>query len=405
MNLSTVNIDAKELQDEYGLPLYVYDGNKVIEQYNRLVTAFDTDKLEIHYACKANANNHILKLLHQLGADLDIVSLNEARLASMCGFKTHQIHFTPNGAPFSEYAQALDAGYGLSVDSLPIIEKIAKEFPGTSLCIRINPKVYGGAHQKIAVGHEQSKFGLSLDYIPRIVELQHEKRIKVVGLHFHAGSDIHNLNTIQKGAEVLLDTASKFTEYLQYLDFGGGFKVPYSPQQKSIDINEIGQWISQKVADFDKKYATNLKIYIEPGKFLLSEAGYFLAAVSQVKTTHGIKFAYLQAGFNHFMRPMYYNANHYISQLSNPQGVKEMYNIVGYLCETDTFASERLLPQISVGDILCFHNAGAYAYSMASNYNLRERPAEVMVLDGKVKLIQNREVFQDLIRSQVWENQ
>lgn len=404
MNLSSATTRQLllDIASEYGLPLYVYDGNKIETQYDRLVHAFETDKLEIHYACKANTNNQILKLLHRKGAKLDIVSLNEAKLALKCGYKASEIHFTPNGAPFEEYAQALKDGYSLSVDSLPIIERIADEYPGAELCIRINPKVYGGAHQKIAVGHKESKFGLSLDYTDHLLHLQNEGRIKVAGLHIHAGSDIYNLKTIRKGAKVLLKTAERFTEHLEYLDFGGGFKVPYAPDDERINITEIGRWITKKVKEFDEIHGTQLKVKIEPGKYLVSEAGLFLARVSQLKDTHGIKFAYLQAGFNHFIRPMYYNASHYITQLSNYRGVHEMYNIVGYLCETDTFASARSLPKIKVGDILCFHNAGAYAFTMASNYNLRERPAEVLVHNKDVKLIQKREEFQDLINGQVW---
>lgn len=407
MNLSKVNssIDWKDLVKEFKLPLYVYDANKIEEQFESLKAAFPTDKLQIHYACKANSNNQVIKILKSKGAKLDTVSWNETRLGKACGYSPKDIHFTPNGAPFEEYENAIKEGYSLSVDSLPIINEIAEKYPGQELCIRLNPNLMAGGHQKISVGHKLSKFGLSTEHIQSVVDLHQKSKIKVTGLHIHTGSDIADIDAYRHAVKILLENAVLFKDQLKYLDFGGGFKVPYSPGEKSIDIQSIGQWITQKVEDFDHRHGTDLKIYIEPGKYLVSEAGYFLTSVSQVRETHGTKFAYLKAGFNHFIRPMYYDAEHHISQLSNPQGVKELYNIVGYLCETDTFASNRWLPEIRVGDILAFHNAGAYAYIMASNYNLRERPSEILLQDGNVKIIQKREDFQDLIRGQIWDNQ
>ena len=392
----------KALQKEFGFPLYVYDAEKIKEQFHKIRAAFQTANLSVHYACKANSNIQILKILKEQGAEVDIVSTNEGKLAQLAGFSPQEIHYTPNGVAITEYYEAISRGYNISVDNLDIMKQIAKYQPGYALCVRINPSVKAGGHDKISVGHKRSKFGLPVSQLEEVLPLHQSGAIQVKGLHIHTGSDIKNVEAIKKAAKVLLEKAAPFSAQLEFLDFGGGFKVAYQESEKDAEIGEIAQWLQKEIDIFDRTHQTKLKMVIEPGKFLVSEAGYFLTEVTQIKNVYGTRFVYLNAGFNHFIRPMYYDAYHHISNLSNPQGPTEKVDVVGFLCENDTFAKDRFIPKVHVGDILCFHNAGAYSYTMSSGYNLRERPAEVLIEGKNVKIIQKRQVFEDLINGQVF---
>ncbi|NBB88329.1 MAG: diaminopimelate decarboxylase [Bacteroidetes bacterium] len=388
--------------DLYGYPLYVYDGNLILNQYDKLKSAFAGHPNRIHYACKANSNLHILKLLAERGSHLDVVSVNEGRIGELAGFSPKKIHFTPNGVSIQECLDAIDRGYSLSLDHIESIKKLSKKIPGIQLCIRINPAVKAGGHEKISVGHDTSKFGLSLDQLPEVIELQKSEAIRVVGMHIHTGSDIGDVEAIKKGAQVLMREAKAFSKTIEYLDFGGGFKVSYFEDDSKTDVDAIGSWLSGQMKAFEKYCGHPIQLVLEPGKFLVSAAGYFLAEVSQIKINYGTHFAFVNAGFNHFMRPMYYEAQHRISVLnSKTRYEKKTYDVVGYLCETDTFARNRNLPRLREGDVLVFHNAGAYSFSMASQYNMRLRPAEVLMLDGASYLIRAREQFSDLLIRQV----
>ncbi len=386
----------------FGYPLYIYDGNAIQAQFDVLKHSLRNHQHQIRYACKANSNLYILQLLEQRGAHLDIVSLNEGGLGEMAGFPPERIHFTPNGVSLAECEAAISRGYSLSLDHIPSIRALAERHPGLKICLRINPRVNAGGHYKISVGHSTSKFGLAIDQISEVRAMQSEGLIQIIGMHIHTGSDIGDVEALKKGADMLFREAAKCKDSLQYLDFGGGFKVAYSETDSATDIEEIGQWLSRKMSDFERKHDLNLQLVVEPGKFLLSSAGYFLSEVSQLKTTYGTHFAHINSGFNHFIRPMYYEANHHITALGPTEDRPlRKYNIVGYLCETDTFAEQRQLPKLQVGDILAIHNAGAYSFCMASQYNQRLRPAEVLLLDGRAHLIREREVFSDLLVRQV----
>ena len=386
----------------FGYPLYIYDGNRILDQYEKLKAAFAGHPTKIHYACKANSNLHILKLLAEKGAHLDVVSVNEGRIGELAGFPSEKIHFTPNGVAIQECFDAIERGYSLSLDHIESIRELSKKIPGIQLCIRINPAVKAGGNEKISVGHDASKFGLSPDQLSEVMELQKINAIQVVGMHIHTGSDIGDVEAIKKGAQVLIREAKAFSETIEYLDFGGGFKIPYFDDDSKTDVDAIGAWLVNQMKSFENYCGHSVQLVLEPGKFLVSEAGYFLAEVSQIKTTYGTHFAHINAGFNHFIRPMYYEAEHNISVLGSKKGhSKKCYEVVGYLCETDTFARDRILPKLNEGDVLVFHNAGAYSFSMASQYNMRLRPAEVLMLNGESYLIREREKFSDLLIRQV----
>lgn len=393
--------DLLSITHTFGSPVYVYDANKISSQYERLTKAFAAvPSLRINYAMKALSNVSILKLMRKLGAGLDTVSIQEVKLGLHAGFAPEQIIFTPNGVSMEEIEEAASLGVQLNIDSLSILEQFGSKHPQVPVCIRINPHVMAGGNSNISVGHIDSKFGISIHQIPHILRIVENTKMHINGIHMHTGSDILDIDVFLYAAEILFDTAKHFRE-LKFIDFGSGFKVPYKEGDIQTDIEELGERLGQRFLEFCKLYGRNLTLAFEPGKFLVSEVGFFLVKVNVVKQTTSTVFAQIDSGFNHLIRPMFYGATHFIENISNPEGKKRFYSVVGYICETDTFASNRQIAEISEGDILCFRNAGAYCYTMASNYNSRPRPAEVLWIDGQAKLIRKAETFEDLLRNQV----
>ena len=393
--------DLLSIAHTYGSPVYVYDANKISAQYERLTKAFAAvPSLRINYAMKALSNVSILKLMRKLGAGLDTVSIQEVKLGLYAGFAPEQIIFTPNGVSMEEIEEAASLGVQLNIDNLSILEQFGSKHPQVPVCIRINPHVMAGGNSKISVGHIDSKFGISIHQIPHILRIVENTKMHINGIHMHTGSDILDIDVFLYAAEILFDAAKHFRE-LKFIDFGSGFKVPYKEGDIQTDIEELGEKLSQRFLEFCKLYGRNLTLAFEPGKFLVSEAGFFLVKVNVVKQTTSTVFAQIDSGFNHLIRPMFYGATHFIENISNPEGKKRFYSVVGYICETDTFASNRQIAEISEGDILCFRNAGAYCYTMASNYNSRPRPAEVLWIDGQAKLIRKAETLEDLLHNQV----
>lgn len=389
------------IAEEYGDPLYVYDSSKIISQHRRLKNAFSgVPKLQINYAAKALSNISILRLMNSLGTGLDTVSIQEVRLGLMAGFEPESIIFTPNGVSLEEIQEAAGLGVRINIDNLSILEQFGTSHPDVPVCIRINPHVMAGGNTKISVGHIDSKFGISIHQIPLLLRIVDNTNMTINGIHMHTGSDILDIDVFLYASEILFETAKNFPE-LEFLDFGSGFKVPYKANDIETNIEELGEKLTHRFNSFCKDYGRELTLAFEPGKFLVSEAGYFLAKVNVVKQTTSTVFASVDSGFNHLIRPMFYGATHEIINISNPKGRERYYSVVGYICETDTFANNKRIKEISEGDILCFRNAGAYCFTMASNYNSRFRPAEVLWHKGKAILIRKRETFDDLIRNQV----
>lgn len=389
------------LAAEFGCPLYVYDAEKIQSQYTRLTNAFSKVKsLRIHYAVKALSNISVLKLLRQLHSGLDTVSIQEVQLGLMAGFAPHDIIYTPNGVSMEEIEEVAAMGVQINIDNLSILEQFGAKHPDTPVCIRINPHVMAGGNSNISVGHIDSKFGISIHQMPHLLRIVENTKMHINGIHMHTGSDILDIEVFLYAAEILFEAATHFKE-LEFLDFGSGFKVPYKKDDIETDVEELGKKLTRRFNEFCKEYGRELTLAFEPGKFLVSEAGYFLAKVNVVKQTTSTVFAGVDSGFNHLIRPMLYGSQHHIENISNQKGKERFYSVVGYICETDTFASNRKIAEITEGDILCFRNAGAYCFSMASNYNSRTRPAEVLWHNGKGHLIRQRETFDDIIRNQV----
>ncbi|MDO5106055.1 diaminopimelate decarboxylase [Capnocytophaga sp.] len=393
--------DLLSISTEFGCPVYVYDAEKISAQYQRLTSAFaKVPHLRINYAVKALSNISVLKLLRNLGSGLDTVSIEEVKLGLLAGFQPQQIIFTPNGVSFEELEEAAALGVQINIDNLSFLEHFGSKYPNVPVCIRINPHVMAGGNSNISVGHIDSKFGISIHQIPHILRIVKNTKMHINGIHMHTGSDILDIDVFLYAAEILFDTAKHFNG-LEFLDFGSGFKVPYKENDIQTNIEELGERLSERFLAFCKEYGSDLTLAFEPGKFLVSEAGFFLVKVNVVKQTTSTVFAGVDSGFNHLIRTMLYGATHQIENISNPDGKKRFYSVVGYICETDTFASNRQISEISEGDILCFKNAGAYCYTMSSNYNSRLRPAEVLWHQGKAHLIRKAETFDDLIKNQV----
>jgi diaminopimelate decarboxylase len=389
------------LTEKYGSPLYVYDADVITSQYNRLIDAFSSvNSLKLNYAVKANSNISILKLFKKLNSGIDTVSIQEVRLGLKAGFNPEDIIFTPNGVSLQEIETAAKLGVQINIDNLSILEQFGHHFPTIPVCIRINPHIMAGGNSKISVGHIDSKFGISIHQAPHIMRVVENTGMHINGIHMHTGSDILDIDTFLRATEILFNTAKEFKN-LDFIDLGSGFKVPYKEGDISTNIEELGEKLSVEFNRFCKNYGKELTLMFEPGKFLVSEAGSFLVHVNVVKQTTSTVFASVDSGFNHLARPMMYDSYHHIHNISNPTGRERYYSVVGYICETDTFGSNRRISEIREGDVLCFNNAGAYCFSMSSNYNSRFKPAEVLVYKENDYLIRKQENFDDLLRNQI----
>tara|TARA_X000000368_G_scaffold314823_1_gene252391 strand:+ start:23 stop:1231 length:1209 start_codon:yes stop_codon:yes gene_type:complete len=390
-----------KISKKFKSPIYVYDGEKIKNQYNRLKKAFSgIKKLKINYACKALSNISILNFIRKLGSGLDTVSIQEVELGIKAGYNPENIIYTPNGVSIEEIENVSKMGAQINIDNLSILEQFGAKFPKTPVCIRINPHIMAGGNSNISVGHIDSKFGISVHQIPHVLRIVKNTSMRINGIHMHTGSDILDVDVFIHAAEILFNTALKFKN-LEFIDFGSGFKVPYKTGDIETNIEELGEKLSIRFNDFCKKYGKNLELAFEPGKFLVSSAGYFLTKVNAIKQTTSTVFAQVDSGFNHLIRPMFYGSHHEITNISNPKGQNRFYTVVGYICETDTFGNNRRISEISEGDVLAFKNTGAYCFTMSSNYNSRYKPAEVLFYNNKEHLIRKKENMVDILNNQI----
>ncbi|MBX2964970.1 MAG: diaminopimelate decarboxylase [Cyclobacteriaceae bacterium] len=395
------NVKALDIAEQFGTPVYVYDANKILHQLNTLKTAFADVDVKIKYAVKALSNLSILRLLKKNGSGADVVSIQEAHLALKAGFLPSEIMFSPNCADFSEIEEAVKLGLVINIDNLPFLKKFGAKYGSSYPCsIRLNPHIMAGGNIKISTGHSDSKFGISVHQLAQILDVVKQYTIKIEGLHIHTGSDITETDVFLKMADIFFSVAHSFSD-LKFIDFGSGFKVSYKEGDKVMDVADLGVKLTERFNIFCKQYGRNLELWFEPGKFIVSESGHLLAKTTLIKSTPSTTFVGVNTGLNHLLRPMMYDAYHHILNISNPTGEQHVYTVVGYICETDTIGAGRKLNEVSEGDILAIKNAGAYGFSMASNYNSRLRPAEVLVINDEAKLIRERENFEDLLKGQV----
>ena len=391
----------KEIAKKHGSPIYIYDAEKIENQYLKLKKAFsEVQELKIYYAAKALTNISILKFISRLGSGLDTVSIQEVEIGLLAGFNPEDIIYTPNGVSIKELESVAKLGVQINIDNLETLEQFGSKYPNIPVCVRINPHVMAGGNTNISVGHIDSKFGISIHQIPLLLRIVENTKMNINGIHMHTGSDILDIDVFLYASEILFDTAKKFKN-LSFIDFGSGFKVPYHEKDIQTNINELGKKLSKRFNLFCKNYGKSLKLAFEPGKFLVSESGNFITQVNSIKQTTSTVFAQVDSGFNHFIRPMLYGAKHEIKNISNPNGKEKFYSVVGYICETDTFAHNVRINEICEGDLLSFQNAGAYCFMMSSNYNSRFRPAEILYYKGQYHLIRKRETIDDILSNQV----
>jgi diaminopimelate decarboxylase len=394
-------IHIQELVNSFDTPLYVYDAEIIDRQYARLKQAFSSCKTRINFACKALNNLKVMRHLHDLGACLDTVSIQEVWLGLKAGFTPEEIIYTPNCVSMEEIDLAVKEGVMINIDNISILEQFGLKYGNTvPICIRINPHVMAGGNINISTGHIDSKFGISIYQMRHVDRVVKNTGLNVIGLHMHTGSDIVDVDIFLRAADILFEQAEHFPD-LTFIDFGSGFKVPYKPDDHSTDIEELGEKLSARFKEFCTEYGRELELWFEPGKFLVSQAGTFLVKVNVLKQTTAAMFVGVDSGLNHLIRPMLYNGYHHITNVSNPEGALRLYTVVGYICETDTFGWDRKLNEVREGDILAFNNAGAYGMTMSSNYNSRFRPAEVLIKNGKAELIRRREILDDILRNQI----
>ncbi|MDZ4806753.1 MAG: diaminopimelate decarboxylase [Bacteroidota bacterium] len=386
---------------EFGTPLYVYHAEKIKEQYQKLTTAFSILDTKFFYASKALTNINILRYINEIGCNVDCSSINEVKLALHAGVEPERILYTSNGIAFSEIEEAVAAGVHINIDSLSNLEKFGKKYGHSyPVGIRIRPNIMAGGNLKISTGHDGSKFGIPVSQLDKIKEVVKSTDLFIRTLHIHTGSDIKDADVFVNGMEVLFELIPHFPE-LEVIDLGGGFKVPYKPGEKETDVTLLAQKIKEAFDNHPVAGGKKFQLWFEPGKFLVSQCGYMLAEVTVLKDTGSIVFAAVNSGLNHLIRPMMYDAYHHIENISNPNGEQKTYTVTGNICETDTFAANRKLNEIREGDYLAFCNAGAYGFEMASNYNSRFKPAEVLIKNGTAKLIRKRDEMSDLLKNQV----
>jgi len=390
---------AREVVEQFGSPLYLYDAEVIRRQYRRLASAFDGVDLRLLYACKANSNASIIRLIHALGGGIDAVSIYEVELALRCGVDASEVLFTPNCVPFAEIEQAHARGVRINIDNISVLERFGQRFGDAPCAIRINPHILAGGHSHIQTGHIDSKFGISIHQVRHILRIVRAYGMTITGLHMHTGSDILDAETFLTGAEILFDLASEFPD-LQFVDFGSGFKVPYRADDVETDVEVLGRALVERFKDFCVSYGRDLQLMFEPGKYLVSEAGTLLTTATVLKQTPSCVFVGTDSGLHHLIRPMLYDAWHTISNAARVVGNERIYTVVGCICETDTFGVDRRLVEVQEGDILAIRNVGAYGYAMSSNYNFRPRPAEVLVDGSDLRMIRRAETIDDMLRTQ-----
>lgn len=394
-------LSVADVCKEFGTPLYIYDATKISEQLKSLKNAFSDTDVRIKYAAKALTNISILKLLKKQGAGVDVVSIQEAQLALGAGYLAHEIMYTPNCVDFEEIVEGVSLGLTINLDNLSVLEKFGKKYGNTyPCCVRLNPHIMAGGNYKISTGHSNSKFGISVYQLPQIMELAQKHNIVINGLHIHTGSEITETDVFLKMAEILFGIARDFPA-LKFIDFGGGYKVAYKEGDMVTNVYDLGLKLGKAFKEFYLSYGRKLELWIEPGKYLVSGAGTLMTKTNVVKSTPSVTFVGVNSGLNQLIRPMMYDAYHEIVNISNPTGSQKVYTVVGNICETDTLGADRKLNEVREGDLIAIKNAGAYGYSMASNYNSRFRPAEVLILNGEAKLIRRRDTLEDILRGQI----
>ena len=393
-------IDFRGLAEKYDTPLYVYDFNKIEEQYEKLKRAFSARKSLISYAVKANSNLSVLTHLAQLGAGADCVSIGEVKRALMAGIPKYKIIFSGVGKRDDEIEEALKADILLlnleSEGEMERVEEIARNLGlQARISIRVNPNIDPKTHPYISTGLHENKFGVDLETAKRMyIHANHSDALEPVGIHFHIGSQLTDLDPIRESSMIVADLVRSLKAIkidIKFFDVGGGLGIQYN-EETTIDPYEYAQAVLATL------YGLDMTVVCEPGRFLVGNAGWFVTRVLYEKTNEGKRFVVVDGAMNDLLRPSLYNAYHKIEVFGKESGGSEA-DVVGPVCESGDFlAKNRPLPPTTHNDLIVVHSAGAYGFVMASNYNTRPRPAEIALIDGKDRCVRQRETFEDLIR-------
>ena len=391
----------KEAALKFGTPIYLYDLKIIENQFDKLNKELSVlENYKIHFAAKSLSNISILKFIKKMGAGLDAVSIEEVMIGLKCGFKKDEILYTPNGVSFKEIKEAFKLGVKINLDSIESVKDFVNEFGNQSITVRINPGIYAGGNDNVSVGHSESKFGIPEERIDELLDMEKKGKVKITGLHIHTGSDITKNNQFKEGIMKIFSIARDFRN-IESIDLGGGIKIPYFKDDTSTNLNDYVKEVSKELKKFESEFNKKLKLIFEPGKFLVSDCGFFITKVNYIKSTKTKDFLQVDSGFNHLLRPTLYGSHHEIINLSNPAGKKKEYDVVGYICEKDTFAEKRKISETSIGDLICFKNVGAYGFNMSSNYNSRLKPAEVCIYNNKILKIREAQSLNDLLIGQI----
>jgi len=390
-----------------GTPTYVYSANAVREQYARLSAALDGVPFRIHYSLKANSNLALLRLLRSLGAAADVVSGGELFRARRAGFEPHDIIFGGVGKTEREIADGIDAGVLLlnveSEDELRMVDRLGRERGVVvPVAIRVNPEItVETPHSYIRTGEKGHKFGVPYDEVRDVARVAASlPNVALRGLDMHVGSQLSRLDAYRHGIERVLELLSQLrsdgAKDLRYLDIGGGLAVTYDAEEPT-DLQRFAQIVVPAVR------STGLQLIVEPGRFMVGNAGVLISRVLYRKRSGGKKLLVVDAGMTDLLRPSHYNAYHRIEALEAVEG-RSRVDVVGPVCESGDFlALDRELEDVRAGDLMAIHSAGAYGYVMSSNYNTRGRPAEVLVDGDRFALVTQRESYEHLVTTELLE--
>jgi len=394
------------LLEKYGSPLYVYNEALLRKRCREMKNLIRYDKFKVNYSIKANSNLSLLKIILEEGLNADAVSTGEIKLLLKAGYKASQILLISGNLSKEEMLFAIENNVTISADSISQLELFASLKPGGGVAIRINPGIGTGHHKKVVTGGSETKFGIDLDLVPEIDRIVKSTNIRIVGINQHIGSLFMDNDYYIKSVENLLAVAEKFPD-LDFVDLGGGFGIPYkkSAHEPRLDLDSLGKALDKIFLDWTTKNSLYPSFIIEPGRYISAECGFILGTVQSLKTNYGKKYVGTDIGFNILARPVMYGSYHDILVFREGTLVSEDENaevtVVGNICESgDILAQDRLLPPIIEGDIIAIMDAGAYGYSMSSNYNSRLRPAEVLIdRDGKDILIRERDTYEDMFKT------
>lgn len=400
--------NPKDLIAEFGSPLYVYNESILRERCREMAGLVAYPNFKANYSIKANSNLQLLKIAREEGLLADAMSPGEIYILEAAGYKPEEIFYISNNVSEEELRYAIDKGILVSIDSLSQLKLFGRINPGGRVAVRFNPGIGAGHHEKVTTAGKKTKFGVNMDMITEVKEILREYDLKLAGINQHIGSLFMDSSAYIDSVKSILAIAEQF-EALEFVDLGGGFGIPYHKQegQERLDLRKLGEELTELLTQWSGRYGRDVLFKIEPGRYIAAESGVLLGTVNAIKQNYGTNYVGTDIGFNVLARPVMYDSHHDIEIYGREAdaGIESglTANIVGNICESgDIIARGRKLPPVSEGDIVGVMDAGAYGYVMASNYNNRLRPAEVLIKQsGEAVLIRKRDNLEDLVKNMV----